>query len=367
MKYTVKQQELVDRFSLHYEGLIRSFASQIKDLDYKGMPEPHIPIIGSNYSSSKFKLAFFGIETAGWHEMEGFMEIAVKEPYSAATLHFDDIEDLTCLRWTNNPHTSFWDFIFLFLASFYHVDVKDVRNGKYPELIRSFIWGNTNSIERYDIQAAKNNVNHDVYEEIKHDSLIFDDSDHLVDIAKPKVVIVLNWNEGTNWFISDKTDYNYYRINDHLLYFYKRSTQTHIFQTHHPRSIAMRFGFEAVVNELLDQFKMCNVWGSLPESINDIFVTEQVKSNGLLRNELIADIATGLIKTHSVMCGQQLVEILNYNGITKDDGGSYVHGRGIYKPIKAAWDYYHNQLGDEQTAYNIAMAYVNANGDYAYD
>ena len=206
-----------------------------------------------------------------------------------------------------------------------------------------------------------------VYDAIKNASLLFDDSDHLIEIAKPKVVIVLNWNEGTDWFVSDKTDYNYYKINDHLFYYYKRSTQTHIFQTHHPRSIAMRFGFESVVNELLEQFTLCNIWEDIPKSIDDLFVKEPVKHNWLLRNELIADLASALIKSHSVMCGQQLVDILNINGITKDNGEAYVHGRGIYKPIKAAWDYYHNQLGDEQTAYNIAMAFVNANGEYAYD
>jgi len=365
--YDSMQQELVDRFSLHYEGLIQQFANKIKDLHYEGMPEPHIPVIGSKYGLSKYKIAFFGIETAWWHEMESFMSVALSDPRAAATLHFDDIEDMTCLGWTNNPHTSFWDFIFQFLASMFHVDVTDVRAGKYPDLIHSFIWGNTNSIERYDIQAKDNDVEPAVYDAIKNASLLFDDSDHLIEIAKPKVVIVLNWNEGTDWFVSDKTDYNYYKINDHLFYYYKRSTQTHIFQTHHPRSIAMRFGFESVVNELLEQFTLCNIWEDIPKSIDDLFVKEPVKHNWLLRNELIADLASALIKSHSVMCGQQLVDILNINGITKDNGEAYVHGRGIYKPIKAAWDYYHNQLGDEQTAYNIAMAFVNANGEYAYD
>ena len=365
--YNSVQQELVDRFSLHYEGLIKRFANSIKDLEYEGMPEPHIPIIGSKYTCSKYKFAFFGIETAWWHEMENFMPIALSAPRAAATLHFDDIEDMSCLRWTNNPHTSFWDFIFQFLASMYHVDVADVRAGKYPDLIHSFILGNTNSIEKYDIQAKYFEVKPAVYDSIKEASLVFDDSDHLIEIAKPKVVIVLNWNEGTDWFVSDKIDYNYYKINEHLFYYYKRSTQTHIFQTHHPRSIAMRFGFNSVVNELLEQFCLCNIWEDLPNSIDDLFVKEIVKDNWLRRNELIADLASGLIKSHSVMCGQQLVDILNINGITKDNGDAYVHGRGIYKPIKAAWDYYHNQLGDEQTAYNIAMAYVNVNGEYAYD
>lgn len=367
MEYDIAQKELVERFSLHYEGLIRQFANKIKEIDYNGMPEPHLPIIGSKYSACRFKIAFFGIETNGWGKMEDFMKEALNDPKKAATLSFQAIEDLECLNWKNSFHTSFWDFIFQFLASFYHVAVSDVRNGKYPDLIRSFIWGNTNSIERYDIQAKNNGVAPAIYDIIKNASLIFDDSYHLIEIAKPKLVIVLNWSEGTDWFVSDKTDYNFYKINDHLFYYYKRSTQTHIFQTHHPRSISRRFGFESVVNELLDQFHLCNIWEATPNGIDNLFDEQVPKSNWQKRNKLIADIASGLIKTHSVMCGQQLVDVLIINGITKDNGEAYTHGRGIYKTIQSAWNYYQNQLGDEQTAYNIAMAFVNSRGEYAYE
>ena len=354
-------QELIDRFSLHYEGMIGEFAQKVKDLKYAGMPEPHIPIIGSKYCACKFKIAFFGIETNTWGNMKDFLQVALSNPKAAATLHFNEIEDMTCLEWINNPHSSFWDFICQFLAEFYHVDVKDVLEGKHPDLIHSFIWGNTNSIEKYDLQAKDNGVEPVVYDSIKKASLVFDDSNHVIDIAIPKVVIVLNWKEEHDWF------YNYYKVNDHLFYYYKRSTQTHIFQTHHPRSIYIRYGFKSIINELLEQFKLCNIWKDLPKSIDDLFVQEKVKSNWCQRNELIADIAAGLIKSHSVMCGQQLVDILNINGIQEDNGRKYVHGRGIYKTIKTAWDYYHNQIGDEQTAYNIAMAYVKSNGSYAYD
>ena len=364
----MNQEELLDRFSLHYERLIFKFANSINKLDYRGMPEPHIPVIGSCYSKCKYKIAFYGIETAWWHEMEEFMKKAKENPRAASMLHFDDLEKMECLKWTNNPHTSFWDFLFHFLASFYLVDVQDVRKGRYPELIHSFIWGNTNSIEKYEgLQAEGNKVPREIYSEIKKQSRIFDNSEHLIGIAKPDIVIVLNWSEGEHWFINRKTDSSYYKINDQLFYYYKRSTNTHIFQTHHPRSIALRFGFTEIVNELIEQITKCNIWNNLPNSIDDLFEPEIRKTNSALRNELIANISGGLIKTHSVMCGQQLVEILNYNRITKDNGEAYSHGRGIYKAIQSAWNYYHNVLGDEQTAYNIAMSFVNTRGNYAYD
>lgn len=363
----MQHEELLDRFSLHYEGLISDFYKRIRHLDYRGMPEPHIPVIGSCYSKCKYKIAFYGIETAWWHEMEEFMKVAKTNPRAASMLHFDDVEDMTCLGWTNNPHTSFWDFLFTFVASFYHVDVNKVRNGDYPDLVHSFIWGNTNSIEKYDgLQAYYNEVPREIYSEIKKQSRIFDNSEHLINIARPNVVIVLNWGEGEDWFINKKTDSYYYKINDHLYYYYKRNTQTHIFQTHHPRSLALRFGFTEIVNELLEQISLCNIWDKLPEGIDEMFEPEVRKGNIEKRNELIANIASGLIKTHSVMCGQQLVDVLNDNGITQNNGNPYSAGRGIYRTISSAWHYYHDILGDEQTAYNIAMSFVNSDGDYAY-
>jgi len=358
---------LYSRFELHYEPLISLFCNSIKDLPYEGMPEPHIPIIGSDYWNAKYKIAFFGIETSWWHDMTEFMNIALTSPQKAARLRQSDIDDSECLKWTNKTHSSFWDFLFLFMAKFYNINVDDIRSGKYPDVIKSIIWGNTNSIERYEIQALNNNVPNHVYQIIKEKSRVFDNPNHLVKIAKPRVLVVLNWSEEENWFVKEETDVHYYQINSHLYYYYIRSTNTHIFQTHHPRSLHIRFGFNNIIDEIISLFKSYHIWDSLPSGIDELFAKEDQYDNTLRRNKIIADIANALIKTHSVMWGQSLVEVLNRNGITQDNGEAYSNGRGIYKPISSAWKYYHNELGDEQTAYNIAMSFVNKNGDYAYE
>lgn len=363
----MEKNELYSRLELHYEDLVSRFCDTIKELPYQGMPEPHIPIIGSEYWHSKYKIAFYGIETAWWHNMSEFIQIAVDNPKKAVRLHQFDIDDLECLKWTNNNHSSYWDFLFSFIASFYKIDVADVRKGKYPQVIRSIIWGNTNSIERYDIQAKSNNVSLETYNKIKTASVIFDNPNHLVKIAKPKVLIVLNWNEGEDWFVKNQTDVHYYQINEHIFYYYLRSTNTHIFQTHHPRSLNIRFGFDNIIEELLTLFKAYHIWETLPSGIDEIFVSEVIVDNTIRRHQFIADLASALIKTHSIMWGQSLVDIFNRNGITQDNGDIYSTGRGIYRSISAAWNYYHNIIGDEQTAYNIAMSFVNKKGDYAYD
>lgn len=362
----MKKEELYSRFELHYEPLISQFCNIIKDLPYDGMPEPHIPIIGSEYWRAKYKIAFYGIETAWWHDMSEFMRYAVNNPKCATRLNQSDLDDLVCLNWTNNPHSSFWDFLFCFLAAFYKVDAKSMREGKYPNAIRSIIWGNTHSIEKYELQAKSNNVSLETYNKIKEASRIFDNPNHLTKIAKPRVLLVLNWSEGTDWFVKEDNDMHYYRINDHIFYYYIRSSNTHIFQTHHPRSLYMRFGFDEIVEELLSLFQKFHIWETLPSGMDDLSAIEIPKSNILYRNQVIADIADALVKTHSVMWGQSLVDVLNRNGITQNNGERYTHGRGIYRTISSAWNYYHNIVGDEQIAYNIAMSFVDKDGDYSY-
>ena len=363
----MKKEELFTRMELHYEPLVSSFCDKIKALSYQGMPEPHFPIIGSDYWRAKYKIAFYGIETAGWHDMKQFMNIANDDPRKAVRLHQSDIDGLECLNWTNNPHSSFWDFLLSFLATFYDVEIQDIRNGKYPSLIKSIIWGNTNSIEKYEgLQAEANGVPLDVYQRIKDESRIFDNPNHLVKIAKPRVIIGLNWNEGEDWFVKETTDVHYYQINSHIFYYYMRSTNTHIFQTHHPRSLYIRYGFNEIIEELLSFFNSYHIWDALPTGLNDLFAKEELLSNTVQRNKIIANIAGALINTHSVMWGQSLVDILNMNGITQDNGDSYNGGRGIYKTISSAYNYYKDN-GDEQTAYNIAMSFVDKNGDYAYE
>lgn len=330
------------------------------------MPEPHLPVIGMDYWHAKYKIAFFGIETNQWGDMTSFVKEALANPENVSRRNQSSLDNLECLNWTNNFHSSFWDFIILFLASFYKVNVSDIRSGKYPELIRSIIWGNTNAIERYSLQAQNNGVDVEVYDKIKKQSKIFDHASHLIDIVRPKVVLILNWGEDESWVINNKTDYHYYTLNKHMVYYYNRVTNTHIFQLHHPRSIFSRDGFPSIISELLEKMNSFHIWKTLPNSEKDVLCEEEDSNMFSRRNKLIADIAEALIKSHSVMCGQQLVEILNRNGIRKDNGDQYYEGRGIYKVISNAWHYYHDSLKDEQTAYNIAMSFVTKNNEYAY-
>lgn len=54
------------------------------------------------------------------------------------------------------PKKVFWDFNFKFLMNFYNIDDwKIVKRGETKDILKSFAWGNINSMERYHITAVK--------------------------------------------------------------------------------------------------------------------------------------------------------------------------------------------------------------------
>ena len=55
---------LLDKRQIEYSPLIEEFLKEIKDVNPNGIPEPHLPVIGENYFSSKTKIAFCGMETS---------------------------------------------------------------------------------------------------------------------------------------------------------------------------------------------------------------------------------------------------------------------------------------------------------------
>lgn len=86
------------------------------------------------------------------------------------------------------------------------------------------------------------------------------------------------------------------------------------------------------------------------------------------KREYLAKLATFLVNNDSVMSGKELQELFNRNGILTNNGCEYSinGGQGIHRVISNVWAYYFNNK-DFQTAYNIARAFVNQNGEYAYE
>jgi hypothetical protein len=94
------------------------------------------------------------------------------------------------------------------------------------------------------------------------------------------------------------------------------------------------------------------------------------KSSIEYKRAFIADLAKVLVEHKMTMAGNELRELFNKNGINTSNGSPYSnspsHNRGIHTVISSTWKYYES-IGDHQTAYNIARAFVNQYNAYAYE
>lgn len=369
------RNELENRFVEQYAPLISDFTKDIEGIDTKGMPEPHIPLFGSEYYRSKYKIAFYGIETNWWYDLTHFISVAKEDPYQAARLRINDFQNMEFKNWRNNFHTSFWDFIFQFLSTLYKIDNwEKLLDGTHDDILQSFVWGNINSIERYSVSAEPNGVDESVYQKVKNASKRFDSESNILRTLKPDVLILLDWPEAEQWLnLSNKKNTLCLPFDDHLTYYYLKDTNTHVFRTSHPNWIARNSSFKEWIEKIIEKIKEYNVWSDLPDSSNDALspeeyaMTNEDKNNIDYKRNYVASLAKFLVDNRTFMSGDELIEHFKRNDIGNIWGDSYQsNSRGIYKVISAIWSYYHDEEKDYQTAYNIARAFVKKNGEYAY-
>jgi len=67
------------------------------------------------------------------------------------------------------------------------------------------------------------------------------------------------------------------------------------------------------------------------------------------------------------MSGDKLAEHLNRNNFLTSYGTEYQGGRGTYTLIKQTWNWLKHDLKLDDEAGSVALAFVKANGDYAYE
>ena len=375
-----------ERLKEQYAPLVEQFVKEINELNVTGIPAPHIPIMGENYVSAKYKMAFIGMETYGWEDMNLFLKTARDCSGDAVFLMESTINNLEHLGWAKNYHATFWGFVFKFIAKFYKVGFDELVDKKaYPELLRSFVWGNTNSIERYHVTAASNAVNQETWEVVKKASICFDSINNIMKSVNPKLFFILNSSVDKDYIQSDdavrqlgvpvenKKSVMRHVVDDKrkIVYYYLRNDNVHIISMPHPTWMGLYsgFGLDSYVDIVIDLIREYNIWDSIPESHNDWKgKTQEInKSSISFKRALIADLAATLIKNNIVMSGKELQILFNMNHILTQYGDSYSEGggRGIHKLITQVWKYYYEKK-DYQTAYNISRAFVNQNGEYAW-
>ena len=156
---------LLDRRYAEYYQLIEDFKNEVKDVKMEGITGPHLPGVGNCYESAKYKIAFCGWETYGWDSLVTFMNTSTE---NLVTITDSCINNDEYLKWPSNYHATFWGFVLKFIAKFYNVDFENLISNKYPELLHSFIWANSNSIERYEVSSQESN--YEDWEKVKNAS-----------------------------------------------------------------------------------------------------------------------------------------------------------------------------------------------------
>lgn len=382
------RKNIIDRRNAEYSPLIDDFKDEVKDLNLKGITGPHFPSIGECYEDAKYKFAFCGMETYGWNKMPYFME---QKPDAYLTESDTLLNNYEHLTWAANWHATFWGFVFKFLAKFYKMEfeklVNDKNDSNARSLLKSFVWANSNAIERYDVTSKWEGADQAAWESVKSASKRFDDINHILNSCDPKVVFIIYGGANEEYMLNEKTISDIYGIdpnqrkgwlrlrhnNPKYDYIYLRSTSTHIFHLPHPTWMGLYsgIGIDAYVDSLIQDIENYHIWDKLPNSNDDwnMNMVDEVEPSTIdFKYRLIASVAHSLVQNNVVMCGGDMVRLFNMNGIHTQRGSDYSNNisQGSYKPISSAWAYYYNR-GDYQTAYEIARAFVNQNGEYAYE
>lgn len=83
--------------------------------------------------------------------------------------------------------------------------------------------------------------------------------------------------------------------------------------------------------------------------------------------DILGNVANALAKTGDTKKASGLADLFNENNHKTKRGKSYSkNGRGIFKVISSAYDYFIGK-GDKTTASNIAASFVNKKGRHSWD
>jgi hypothetical protein len=243
-----------------YQPLVINFINAVSELNFDDkVPEPFLPLYGSLYDTAPIRIAFVGMETKGWGSLKEFIHDVKQNPEAALFRHKDVFDELLFCKknWGNNFGTGFWDFIFKFLAHFHNLDDwKQLKRGERPDILKSFVWANTNALERHHVTAEKQGLSKEDWKIIKIASEPFDRSKHIINALRPHLMIICTWNTDEQWltrdngpFVLDDT------IDSHIYNCYLSATDTHVLWTAHPRWLSQKGDFNGFIHKLADTAK----------------------------------------------------------------------------------------------------------------
>lgn len=261
-----------------YAGLIESFAKEVSGMVIEGIPAPHIPVVGGNYDRCAYKMAFVGMETKGTYKSN--CQTFIDNPEGVLTLSEEWLDASGMFK--KRERSVYWLFIKHFLQCFYQIKSLKTKKGKYHAHMSSFVWGNANAIERYEVTARKKKVDKKVWQAVKNASKPFDNINHLIDAAQPKVVFI-TYKDVDKEYLTDANDVCCKKHvfttskgrKSAIRYYYLSNRDTHVFVTPHPTWMRRSgIGFKPYINALIKAIEAHHIWLQLPQNTDDWKIKE---------------------------------------------------------------------------------------------
>jgi hypothetical protein len=269
----------------HYGKLLDKFCAVISDIDIKGMPAIHIPVIGNTYGDSKYRrIAIYGMETKEWKKMAELKSAwDTGDAYKYLTEYFQSMK-----IFNNVKANSFFGFIIRFLSSLYECDDKFSISSfkeKHQDILQSFIWGNINSFERRNMNLGKTESDQkepDNWRTIRQKSKeIFDmhlfsaadkynaENDQLrymLETCNPEMLLILYWDFNMGVWLEKSYNISW-EIKDsenHFCYAHIKNDKidTHVYKCDHPNHIKFdNKNFVDVINRIKNDYKTRDIYG----------------------------------------------------------------------------------------------------------
>lgn len=379
------------RYLDYYTPLVEKFIADVKrDVPstdvLKGMPQPHFPVFGSGYEKSAAKLVFVGRDTRGWGDVTEFLK---KGPRAALADDLDEFKSLKYFVKDAKNRQTFWGFVMMTLAALHgHADWGVMKKDGHEEILGSFAWAEANAVELPE--SVKKHLPkgrswsremRKVWENVRKAGKPLDRVEHLIEVLKPHVIIVLNER------INRESYFDGYELKNvpgtgnsfehHHLLNKEQKKVADLLIMPHPRR--MNFGkikpdgFKNEIVRTLDytdsppQFELF-ASGDPTGSKTTKFILEHApeKSPEFDKYAFVAWVAAELTKRKSCMSVPTLAKLANKRGYRTGYGEEYGGGRGTYRLVSGT---YHrlDRAGKKKEAAMVADAYRKPDFTYAYE
>jgi len=184
-----------------YEPLLKSFCYDLKKYKNKiDIPGLFLPNVMTKYGKSGKKIFYFGRDIR-WSSIRFNKMITQCTSNNVKEYIIANNEWLTpanIIENSSNKSGAFWTMVIklhIFLHTQELINVNQLSS-KQEKILNSIGWGNINSIvpkETLKDDGYWNDIDKDIYWEIKNKSEIFDKLKLILEIYDPDVIFVFNW------------------------------------------------------------------------------------------------------------------------------------------------------------------------------